>query len=378
MAATGNKANTTASFDSPLEALAAEPYRFDFFQAVRLLRWAARERGDQGESVGGRPVGQSFSPEEEAVRFRSLPSLSFPSAAIHRLEWPGDDRERPPEMRVAFFGLFGPLGVLPRHYTQLIIDRARHKDTAFGDFLDLFNHRLISLYWRAWAKHRLPIAYEESQLDPGGPTEDPFTMVLYSLIGLGVRGLRDRRELSDTTFLYFAGHFAQSRPQAITLVAMISDHFSLEASVQQFRGQWLQLDRADQSRLPAARQGFDRQTPRNNRLGVDVVIGERVWSVENRFRVRLGPLNYRQFESFTPAGSQSTPLGQFVRAYVGPQYDFDVQLVLHQDEVPLAQLAAAGQPATCRLGWNSWAFSRPFSRDADDAAFVCEGLPTRG
>jgi type VI secretion system protein ImpH len=377
MRATAEKAKPTSANASPLAALAAEPYRFDFFQAVRLLRWAARER-DESDSTASRPVGHDYSPAEEVVRFRSLPSLSFPAAAIQKLEWAEEDRRSRPEMHVTFLGLFGPMGVLPRHYTQLIVDRARNKDTALRDFFDLFNHRLISHFWRAWAKYHLPIAFEESQLAPAGPREDPFTTLLYSLIGLGVKGLRGRREILDTAFVHYAGHFSQARPQATSLVQIVGACFATGASVRQFQGQWLQLDFADRSRLPTARRGFDRPAASNNRLGVDVVVGERVWSVENRFRICLGPLSYRQFESFTPAGANLVPLAQLVRAYVGPEYDFDVQLVLRRDEVPSARLAAPGEAATCRLGWNCWTFSQPFTHDADDAAFSCEGLPTRG
>ena len=376
MAPSHNLRETDTHLDSPLEMLAREPYRFDFFQSVRLLTWAAHCAKQNGDVAARHAIGNDFSPSDEVVRFRSRPSFSFPGSAIDGLRWPEGNRQALPVMQVTFLGLFGPQGALPRHYTQLIIDRHRHKDSALRDFLDLFNHRLISLFWRAWAKQRLPIAFEEAQRD-GGRHEDPFTKMLYSLVGFGSQGVRDRLHVRDATFLYYAGHFAQVRPQAVTLEALVGDYFSVPARVAQFRGQWLQLQRADQSRLAAQPSGFSNQPLPNNQLGVNVVIGQRVWSVENCFRVRLGPLSYRQFEAFTPAGNQLIPLAQLVRTYVGPEFDFDVQLILRHDEVPTARFAARGQPESCRLGWNTWINSQPFLRDADDAAFACEGLPTR-
>jgi type VI secretion system protein ImpH len=281
-------------------------------------------------------------------------------------------------MQVAFLGLFGPQGVLPRHYTQLIIDRTRQRDTSLRDFLDLFNHRVISLFWRVWAKHRLPIAFEEAQRGATGAAEDLFTFILYCLVGQGTRGLRQRMEFRDSALLYFAGHFAQARPQAVTLQAIVAEYFGISAEVVQFCGQWLLLDRADQSQLSGQTLGYSRQPPPNNQLGLNTVVGERVWSVENRFRVRLGPMDYRQFAAFTPDGPLHVPLAQLIRTHAGPEYDFDVQLVLRRDQVPMSRLTARDQPPTSRLGWNCWIYNQAFDHDADDAAFTCEGLPTHG
>ena len=150
-----------------IEALRREPYRFDFFQAVRLL-----------EHLGGRaPVGRDAAPDEEAVRFRALPALRFPAAEISRLSQTPDG---PPEMVVSFLGLTGPSGVLPQHYTTLLLSRIRGKDYSLRDFLDLFNHRITSLFHRAWEKYRLPFSYERSRQDGKEEGADPITTCLYA------------------------------------------------------------------------------------------------------------------------------------------------------------------------------------------------------
>ena len=176
-------------------------YRFNFFQAVRLLeQLSAQEQRDgspyhpQNEASG---VGRDLHPGAEAVRFRALPSLSFPAGAISDLRSVlSSDRFAhsvpPPEMLVTFLGLTGPSGALPRHYTELLLQRIREKDFSFRDFLDLFNHRLISLFYRAWEKYNWPIAYERAWVDGGTAEPDPITQAVYCLDGLGTPGLRRR------------------------------------------------------------------------------------------------------------------------------------------------------------------------------------------
>src|SRR5712691_8081671 len=162
--------------DRPVrQQLLDEAYRFEFFQAVRLLERMSPSR---------QRVGASGPPAEEIVRFRTLPSLAFPPSQIHEVRDTGG-RDAPPEMTVAFLGLTGPLGLLPHPYTELLIDRVRHEDRTLWDFLDVFNHRLISFFYRAWEKYRFPIAYERDR-------HDPFTEYLFDLISMGTAGLKGR------------------------------------------------------------------------------------------------------------------------------------------------------------------------------------------
>jgi type VI secretion system protein ImpH len=186
--------------------LLEQPHRFDFFQAMRLLEKIARqEAGEQGEA---RSVGYDGPPDREAVRLRVLCSRNFPAGEVYSIV----DRKRdsgkqtgPRDARfamvVSFMGLFGPNGVLPLHYTQTILDRVRRKDYALRDFIDLFHHRLISMFYRAWEKYRFPIALERAQAERGKNfRRDAFTQSLYSLIGLGTKGLESRlrqNELSE-------------------------------------------------------------------------------------------------------------------------------------------------------------------------------------
>ena len=354
-----------------------EPYRFDFFQAVRIL-----------QLLGGRGfVGYTGPPQTEAVRFRAHVSLSFPASSIHDLIRPLSD-DQSPVMIQAFLGLTGPSGVLPRHYSELLYrlekDRSnRNPEThALRDWLDLFNHRLVSLFYRAWEKYRFFIPFERGQYRE--PDPDLFTGCLYSLAGLGVPSLRNRLHVSvrdastdgepggrvlarieSLALLRYGGLVAQQLRSAAGLQAMLQDYYRLPFKVHQYQGQWLQIEPLQQSRL---------QDGGNNQLGLTAVIGERVWDIQSKFRLRMGPLDYAQFLDFLP---DLTPvperksfylLTQMVRLYVGPALDFEVQLVLKSSQVPECQLEE-GLTFGTRLGWNSWLRSNEVRDDPEDAVF---------
>jgi type VI secretion system protein ImpH len=342
------------------DALLREPYRFDFFQAVRLLERLQRDRSRRPAKRGERDPRA----EEELLRFRTQPSLSFPPSAISDIRRAaGDDGNAPLEMTVAFLGLAGSLGVMPHHYTALLLERVRNKDYSLRDFLDLFNHRLVSLFYRAWRKYRLPFAYERAALD--GPGEvDTCTRALYCLVGLGTRGLRGRQKIEDEAFVYYGGHFAHWPRSAIALEAMLEDYFAVPVHVEQLHGQWLLLSPGDRSLMPGGRDCPD---GRNCQLGLNVIAGERIWDVQSKFRLRLGPLTYQQFRSLMPNGDALRPLAQMTRTYVGLEFDFDVQLVLIAAEVPWCRLGP-GEDAP-HLGWNTWIRGGEFAQDVTDAVF---------
>lgn len=343
-----------------IDRLFGEPHRFDFFQAVRVLDRYFRERADVKQRS---PVGYDYAASQEIVRFRVLPALSFPAGSVAGMQRGKRETESPPEMTVTFMGMTGPNGVLPQHYTTLLLSRVREKDYALRDFLDLFNHRTISLFYRAWEKYRFPIAYERSKLESES-RDDLFTWCLYCLAGLGTDHLRGRLTVDDESVLYYGGLFAHFPRAAISLECMLRDYFELPINVLQFEGQWLYLSPEDQSRMPSRAMPLGS----NNRLGVNALVGERVWDVQSKIRIRLGPLSYAEFKRFMPTGDGLRPLSELTRSYIGPEFDFDVQPVLRAPEVPWCQLTA--DPADGpRLGWNTWVRCGTFKHDAEEPVF---------
>ena len=273
------------------DVLFEEPYRFDFFQAVRLLELAYPER---------KAVGRSTRPNEEAVRFRSHVSLSFPPSAIQDLEPPRED-DGPARMTAAFMGLAGPLGVLPRHYTELLIERARRHDYALRDFFDLFNHRLISLFHRAWEKYRFPVAFERTVNSEGG--YDPFSLHLFDFIGMGTGGLRGRLEIGDEALLFYAGLLGQHPRSASALGNILGDFFAMPVEIAQFVGQWLEITAENRTRLGNG----------NNALGSSAVAGTRIWDQQAKFKLRVGPLTFAEFSRLLPGGDMHRPFVQMAR-----------------------------------------------------------------
>jgi type VI secretion system protein ImpH len=323
--------------DTPLaKVLFDEPYRFDFFQAVRLL-----ERLCPGRN----PVGRDSSPSQEVARFRTRLSLSFPPSQIYQINPGGQEVVSPPQMVVAFMGLLGPLGVLPTHYTELMMERARYKDRASWEFLDIFSHRMISLFFRAWEKYRFSIAYERGE-------EDRFTEYLFDIVGMGTRGLRGRMSLKDEGLLFYGGLIAQRPHSASAIEAILGDYFAAPVHIDQFCGQWLKLDEESISRMGRA----------NNQLGINTVVGTRIWDTQSKFRLRFGPLTFKQFTAFLPTGTAFKPAVELTRLLVGTEFDFDFKPVLKAEEVPGCILTTRAKRRPL-LGWTSWLKTRDFTKD---------------
>jgi type VI secretion system protein ImpH len=218
-------------------------------------------------------------------------------------------------------------------------------------FLDIFTHRAVSMFYRAWGKYRFPIAYERGQ--------DEFTSYLFDSAGLGTEGLHGRMDLDDESLLPYTGLIAQKPHSTNALENILSDYFSVPAKVEQFFGQWLDLDAADFTRL-----GID-----NSELGKNAIIGTRVWDQQSKFRVRLGPLLFKHFLAFLPNGSANRSLKSIIRFIVGNEYDFDVQLSLKANQVPGLVLTtrAVRRPM---LGWTTWLKTKPFKKNADNVVLA--------
>ena len=325
--------------------LRREPYTFDFFQAVRLLDRFRPERTS---------VGQLAHPETEVARFSAHPSLAFPASQIQEAEWPAD---APVELTVNFMGLTGPEGVLPNPYTSLIIERLKASDRALRDFLDIFNHRMISLFYRAWRKYRFDVAYEQGE-------RDLFSRHLLSLMGLGTEGLRDRQAVSDDSLIYYAGLLSQRPRSAQALQQILADYFEVPVAIEQFSGGWYRLDRDTQCRL-------SEEPNDSGELGFGAVVGDEMWNQQSRVQIVLGPLTLERYAAFLPDGQSFEPLYSWVKFFSNDEWDFEVRLILEREQVPACTLGAEGISGP-QLGWISWVKSAPFNRDPGDTVLALE------
>jgi type VI secretion system protein ImpH len=316
---------------------------FEFFQAVRTLERLLPHRT---------PVGGFGEPHDEIVRFTVHPDLAFPASEIYALDLPPDGGQA--RLAVTFIGLTGPQGVLPYAYSELVAERVRARDTSLRAFLDLFHHRIISLFYRAWEKYRFQVSHERDR-------RDLLTQHLKDLIGLGVEGLQDRLGIRDEALLFYAGLLGPGQRSAAALQQLIADYFGVPATVEQFVGGWYRLTTETQCAV-----GLDEDA--SEQLGLGAVVGDEVWDPQARVRLRLGPLTRQQYDQFLPGGDAHQPLRTLTRFFSGDQLDFEVQLVLVRDEVPGCVLGE--QTPGTPLGWCTWMRSRPFRRDPDDTVLT--------
>jgi type VI secretion system protein ImpH len=324
--------------EKPLnQKLFDEPERFEFFQAVRLLERMFPERA---------PVGHDALPHNEVVRFRTRVSLNFPPSQIQEIRESAEDftDKQKLEIFINFMGMVGSLGAMPMRYTELIIERARYGDTALWNFLDIFTHRTVSLFYRAWEKYRFPVNYERGK--------DDFTAYLFDIVGLGTQGLRHKLDIDDESLLPYGGLITQKPHSASAVKNLISDYFNVPAEINQFSGQWLSLDEESITTLGKA----------NSSLGVNTVVGTKVWDDQSKFRVRLGALKFNEFQAFLPNGTAYKPVKAIIRFMVGQELDFDIQLKLKAKEVPGTILTTRAKRRPM-LGWTSFLKTKPFTQD---------------
>lgn len=337
----------------------------DFYVALRHLD-AFIHAGAQTEAR----LGRAPRLKDEPIRLSQYPSQIFAPSTLR--DFVRDSRREGVEGRLSVyhFGLFGPHGPLPGHLTEYVQERLiHHRDETMLRFLDMFQHRMLLLFYRAWADCQSTVSLDR-------PGDDDFTRYVASLSGYGQPSLRNRDHVPDHWKFGLSGHLVRTTRNAEGLRAALESLLRVPVAIESFVRQWLRLDPADMTRLTAVdvagHAGQRVEIGANaSRLGMGAVTGERVPDVQHRFRVRIGALTREEFERFLPGQPAFLILRDFVRNYIGVELTWDARLVLKRDEVPTARLGA-----TARLGWNSWLAMLPErrTRDADDVLLVCERL----
>ena len=330
-------------------------YAYPFLQAVRLLeRSAVIEKSEKQSGISVNPVAGFVPPASEVVRFSSYQSLAFPSSEVEGLERLNyGDKVDQWHMVINLIGLSGAMGVLPYHYTELILKRERQKDENFEHFLNLFNHRTASLFFQAAVKYRLPLQYERNQLHRKNIEQySAQTQALLSLIGMGSNSLCHRLYTRDESLLYFGGLFNQKIRTASNLQQILKAHFNIPVEVQQFVGQWREMIDDVRSRLP------DLEHPQgcNVCLGRTAMLGKSGWFAQGKIHVVLGPLNKQQLRKFEPGTDSLVALNELVRMYLGMEHDYDFVIRIRKSDIPdKIQLDKKKPPI---IGWNTWLRSK--------------------
>jgi len=332
---------------SVIDDLLAHPGAYTFYQAVRLLERFANAT----------PVGFQGPARQEALRFRALDSLAFPVSEIDeisRIKKPWDDSTEDFLITANFMGLYGPSSPLPAFYTERIIQSGDLGDDESRDrlraFLDIFHHRIFSLFYRALYKCRYHLVFKKDG-------SDTFSHYMRCLIGRGTKGMPDERPVLAVRMIRYAGLLTQRPKSAEGLRGILADYFSgLGVRVKQCVGRWVKVE--DNNSLGA----------QFSRLGADLIVGSRVFDRTGRFLVSIGPMGLKEFMRFIPGKPWMEELKDLIKLYLVDELEFSVEVQLRGDEVPTVQLGSETAPAL--LGWTSWSASR--SREDRSVVFsVC-------
>ncbi len=329
-----------AASNALINLLKAEPWRFDFFQAMRLIECLNTDKPRLGKSIKA---------SDDPLRLAQAVEMDFAPSALSA--WKTGKEGFRDRLLVRFLGLFGPNGPLPLHLTEYARDRAHnHGDNTLIRFVDIFHHRMLCLFYRAWADSQPTVHYD--RIEKGGE-EDRFSGYIGSLFGIDAPSLRERDAMPDQAKLHFAGHFACQTRHAEGLCSIVADFFGIATTILEFVGEWMDISLHEQTRL-----GMHEQA---GRLGFSTVLGAQVYGCQHKFRIVLGPMDMGHYRGMLPGQPGLAELVAIARNYIGDELVWDVNLILRKDDIPPLIMGGGAQ-----LGWTSWLGNKKEGADADD------------
>ncbi len=343
-----------------IERLFAQPYRFQYFQAVRMIELWLRRRGMAEEGAIA-----------NFLRFTNSTSLAFPASEIESM-LPEPRAVEPKSAALAaalqsrelkyvrltptFMGLLGSSGALPAHYTERVAaQQIAERDDGPRAFLDTFSNRTLALFYEAWRKYRLELKY--------GGRKDGFLPLLLSLAGMGHASLRRRLSdhgdgVLDESVAYFATAMRQRPASSSQIARVLAEYFGQPVRAEQFIGRWYDVPATQQTALGLG----------NAMLGGGAMAGTRVWQRDLRLRLVIGPLDLASYESFLPGGRAARALGNMVTMFTGLSLEYEVQLVLRAADVRGTALTGT-RTAGGRLGWDGFLVDGPQRQDRADVRY---------
>jgi len=328
------------------ERLQQTPYRFGFLLTLRRLDCLHADHPATGLAKRA---------TDEPLRLGQTPGLEFAASNVSECRQTPDGQRY--MLRSRFLGMFGPNAPLPLHLTEYARDRVRrHQDETFARFMDVFHHRLLSLFYRSWASSQPTVHLDR-------PETDRFSAFVGSLMGLGTDAFRDRDAISDHAKFHFCGRFVAQNRNAEGLEMMISDFFAMPCRVQQFVGHWMRLPEDCRTKLSSTTAASP--LAESAVLGTSALCGDRVWDTQSKFRLVFGPVDFDQFCRLLPGRSGLRRLVALVRNYVGDELLWDIQLVLKRESVPQTQLGVQGQ-----LGWTAFLTDQGATEHSSAAVFT--------
>lgn len=318
-----------------LTSLQQTPYHYGFYSALRQLECLYKDKPR---------IGYARKPVDDAVRYGQEPTMQFAPSTLVSFETKAEKRAK---LKVYFFGVFGVNGPLPLHLTEFARSRIRHsKDDTLTEFTDLFHHRLLTLFYRAWADKEPTVQYDRTD-------NDRFAFYVATLLGIGETSQQKRDVIPDHTKLHFAAHLGCHTGHASGLKAILMDYLQVIVNIEEFVGEWLDM--------PKDSLCYLNDDITTGQLGISTIIGSRSWQCQHKFRIVLGPLDREDYDNLLPTGNKLESLRSLVKNYMGIEYNWEINLILKKEQVPTAQLGKFA-----RLGWTSWSKATKRDNDAND------------
>ncbi len=309
------------------EVLRKEPQAFELLQALLIL---------EREQPQASPLGTGTSPQAEAIRLRGPLTPLFASSEVENLtQEPGQQ----PVLTTPVFGLGGPDGPLPYAFQEWLQQRARAKDHAPAEFLDLFQHRLLSLLYRVLRKHRVALGFSV-------PSASPVQAQLRALTGLLPKSLQERQALPDAAIMARSALYSGGRRSLAGFAAIVRQHFGLPVQISAYEGAWRSI--------PSASRSLLKPGGRNLKLGSTAIAGTRVWDEHAGIRLTIGPLQNDQARRLLPDGEAHQQLASMAALYFGPDLDCSLTLLVSGAE---PMVMNRENPPT--LNWNGGLRRKP-------------------
>tara|TARA_R110002072_G_scaffold140025_1_gene283866 strand:+ start:471 stop:1520 length:1050 start_codon:yes stop_codon:yes gene_type:complete len=344
--------DSTATWEQRLTEELGKPVQsLDFFQAMRRI---------EAESPTLPRVGHARQTSQEAVRIRQTSALDFAPATIDRIDSGHDERAH---ISQRFFGLLGPGGPLPLHMTETVRHETRHNaDPTLESFLNLFHHRMATLFYRAWSSSRGAVQRDR-------PETDRFAAYVGSISGTLNPGAESNAAATstDNSGLYFSGRFGSTHRNAEGLAAVVSATVHADANVKTFRLRQLRLEPEDRTLLSRSERpsGRGETAGRGGRLGQSVVLGRSVPDRCSMIDLDVGPIAFDLFQELLPGGESHNTLRELIRGYVDPGLDCRVRLILDRHTIPRLSLGRIGA-----LGRSAWVHGKAPRADVGDCQFI--------
>ncbi|MFJ3458560.1 type VI secretion system baseplate subunit TssG [Scandinavium goeteborgense] len=268
-------------------------------------------------------------PAQETFILGQCASMTFAPREISALSWHND------KLKLQLFGLgvWGAQGAMPLHMTEQAYARAELHDTTLTDFLDIFHHRALTQFYRAWH-----VSQDTASLDR--MDDQRFAFYIGSLVGLDPRKL-DNTPLPVHARLASSAHLIREARNPEGVLGALHYYFGIPVNIEEFSPQWLLLDKNAQSIFGQEESAL--------LLGDGGILGDMVLDRQHKFRLVLGPLTLEQYMSFSLWGQDLPVLREWVRNFIGYEYAWDVKLVLAADQVPVTRLNGSHQ-----LGYTTW------------------------